>query len=436
MVGPARRERRRLYLFCALLVGTFLLLDVMRGAQPPDGLPRLLLVATFLTAAALARSPSERVQRNVSLLIGSVPTAFFLQMVWQTGGTRGVAFPWAVALPLAGAALFQHDLRAPLAGAVITLVGSVVTFLLEGRSTHDLLHWLTMYFSACAMAGYACFSFRRVRRAELAHARSSAEALGQLALSERRRTQTERLAVVGQLAAGVAHEINNPLAYVKSNVTFLRTEVLGERQAPPQELREAFEEAGMGIERIRQIVTDLKSFSREDAGEVEEVALEELVQEALRLSSARLKAAGSVTPEIGAQLPRVRANRRQLSQVLVNLLINAADAVEESAPTAPRIKVQVRQHAEGVQLAVEDNGPGLPEPILGRLFEPFFTTKPPGKGTGLGLALSREFVERFGGTLRAENRPEGGARFIVELKIASNLETQDPPGPGINTPGA
>ena len=112
---------------------------------------------------------------------------------------------------------------------------------------------------------------------------------------------------------------------------------------------------------------------------------------------------------------RAHAEPRRLGQVLLNLLLNAADAIEDAKVRDGRVALRVRQDAERVWLLVEDNGPGIQAEHLSKLFTSFFTTKAPEKGTGLGLALSRQYVESFGGTLRAENRAEGGARFIVEL---------------------
>jgi C4-dicarboxylate-specific signal transduction histidine kinase len=122
--------------------------------------------------------------------------------------------------------------------------------------------------------------------------------------------------------------------------------------------------------------------------------------------------------EVPSEVPPVRADARRLGQVLLNLLLNAADALEESQVEGPRVALKVQAQQERVCLVLEDNGPGFAPEHLTRLFTPFFTTKAHGKGTGLGLALSREYVEGFGGSLRAENRPEGGARFTVELLSA------------------
>jgi C4-dicarboxylate-specific signal transduction histidine kinase len=176
------------------------------------------------------------------------------------------------------------------------------------------------------------------------------------------------------------------------------------------------EETQQGVQRIQQIVADLRRFSRDATDAEEHCAVEDAVAEADRLASVRLRSLGEVVRELAPALPRVRISQRHLVQVLVNLLLNAADALETMEPRRPaRIVVRSTREETGVRVDVEDNGPGIPDTVLPRLFEPFFTTKPPGKGTGLGLALCREYVARAGGTLVAENRPEGGARFTLRL---------------------
>ncbi|MFY0575951.1 sensor histidine kinase [Cystobacter fuscus] len=135
--------------------------------------------------------------------------------------------------------------------------------------------------------------------------------------------------------------------------------------------------------------------------------------------SVRLGGRGEVCLSFAAELPRVGLGHRHLVQVMLNLLINAVDAVESAQPSRQaRIAVGARWLEGVVRLDVEDNGPGISPEVLPRLFDPFFTTKPPGKGTGLGLALCREYVMRSGGSLFAENRAQGGARFVLLLPVA------------------
>ena len=139
----------------------------------------------------------------------------------------------------------------------------------------------------------------------------------------------------------------------------------------------------------------------------------------MRLAGVRLTGTVKIEVDVPSGLPLIMIKHQKLSQVLLNLMINVADALDENpAVGGGKVRLAATRDGAQVRMVVEDNGPGLPEAVLARLFEPFFTTKSPGKGTGLGLALSREFVQRSGGTLTAENRSEGGARFILKLPTA------------------
>ncbi|NMO16008.1 two-component sensor histidine kinase [Pyxidicoccus fallax] len=340
-----------------------------------------------------------------------------------SGGVHSPFFPGLYAVPLI-IAVFTPGLRLPtLVACVLTLLSVLLTCWWSGAPAQVALSQACSFAFVAWISVYGGRTYRRLRDAEREADRERVEALQRLteserlrAQSERNRAEMERLAVVGKLAAGVAHEVNNPLAYVKSNLGFLQEEL---REAAPdvEELRRVLDETQQGVLRIQQIVTDLRRFSRDTTVEAEEsCTVEEAMGEAQRLASVRLRSLGEVVAEVAPALPRVRVSQRHLVQVLVNLLLNAADALETAAPQRPaRIVLRARAMPEGVRLDVEDNGPGIPEAVLPRLFEPFFTTKPPGKGTGLGLALCREYLARAGGTLAAENVPEGGARFILRL---------------------
>jgi C4-dicarboxylate-specific signal transduction histidine kinase len=207
---------------------------------------------------------------------------------------------------------------------------------------------------------------------------------------------------------------------VKSNLAFLEREARGGKSLDCEELCEVLSETRQGVLRIQQIVTDLKDFSRAgNGGDEARGVLEEAVLEAKRLASVRLRERGDVLLALDPGLPAVRLEQRRVVQVMLNLMLNAADAVELADPTCQaHITVRAWRVEEGVRVEVDDNGPGIPLEVLPRLFEPFFTTKPPGRGTGLGLALCREYVSRVGGSLHAENRPGGGARFVLRLPVA------------------
>ncbi len=308
------------------------------------------------------------------------------------------------------------------------LVATMIVSLLDRRPLRLVVLQSFFGLALLTLAFLGTRLYQRVIHAQRRAHEERLQALERLAESERlrgraerERAEVERLVLVGQLAAGVAHEVNNPLAFVKANLSYLTREADDPaRPLDREELKSLLEETQQGVLRIQQIVTDLKDFSRAGhMGEQEQGDLAESLREAGRLASVRLGGGAEVALELGSALPPVRLGQRHIVQVMVNLLLNAVDAIEQAQPPRrPLIRVRAWRESDHVRVLVEDNGPGIPPEALSRLFEPFFTTKPPGKGTGLGLALCREYVGRVGGTLHAENRAEGGARFILSLPLA------------------
>lgn len=236
-----------------------------------------------------------------------------------------------------------------------------------------------------------------------------------LADSEQARAQAERLALVGQLAAGVAHEINNPLAFATANLAFIAEEL----PAGADELRSVIAETRSGLKRVAAIVGDLTAFSRGNTDATGPVDLHTVVAEAQRLASIRTKDRVEVVNQLAVDLPIVIGNERHLCQVFLNLMLNAADELNAAGVPGGIIWVHATTKDGQLRVDVDDNGRGIPASALERLFTPFFTTKPVGKGTGLGLATSREYLRRAGGDLQASMRPGGGARFTLSLALAS-----------------
>ncbi|MET0405556.1 MAG: ATP-binding protein [Cystobacter sp.] len=377
-----------------------------------------LQLALYMAAWQALGRPWERRLRDLNSIAMS---CFFLGLICFSGHQHSPYLNLLPSLPLILALTQPRDNTPALLSGITATVGVCLLFLLEGHPM-AALGWGLLTGSATFFGMYGAMQFRKVHEAEHAFRleRARSETLEKLAQAERQRAQSEKLATVGRLAASVVHEINNPLAYVRSNLEFLRTEVMaqpGVNEDARAELREVFEETSQGVERIRQIVLDLKGFSRMDQEESAECALADVVTDAARLATVRLKNVARLTVELPPGLPEVFATRRRLSQVVLNLLVNAGDALEDARVRGAEVRVTGVAEGSRVALLVEDNGPGFPPDVLPRLFEAFFTTKNPDKGTGLGLALSRELVERFGGTLIAENRPEGGARLRLELPV-------------------
>lgn len=356
--------------------------------------------------------------RLVSAGYGVVAALCYLGLVKFGGGTQSGYFSFFPTLPLVVAMASTEALGAPLTCGVVSALGGGWMLRATGTSTVDAVLWAGMMLVMMFFGLYGGTQFRKARSAEneIRLERSRREALEKLAASERRRAQSEKLATLGQLAASVAHELNNPIAYVRSNLEFVGRELLSTPTGAREEVREALQDVTGGIERIWQIASDLRGFARTDAAEEpSRCSVAEVVKEAARLASVRLQSVARLRVEVPAELPEVHVVRRRLSQAILNLLVNASEALESHRSPDREVRVLARVEGEAVHLLIEDNGPGFPAEVLPRLFEPFFTTKAPEKGTGLGLMLSREYVEQFGGTLTATNREEGGARLCIRL---------------------
>jgi len=220
--------------------------------------------------------------------------------------------------------------------------------------------------------------------------------------------QMQRLASLGFMLAGVSHEVSNPLAAIHSMVQILQSK----RGVTPETLEKGLESIAGSVVRVLAITRKLGNFSRTAGEAPEPQPLDAAVSEALGLlRHSRLADALQVAYE-GMPDAITRARPGELQQVFFNVLLNAAQAMEGKGAIEVRAE-RVAPHK--LRVRVRDTGPGIPEHALQRVFEPFFTTKPPGEGTGLGLAISYEIVQELGGSMSAENHPEGGACVEIVL---------------------
>ncbi len=271
--------------------------------------------------------------------------------------------------------------------------------------------------------------------------------LARLRATQSMLVHSEKMNALGKLAAGVAHEINNPLAFVRSNVHTLG-EALGRLCAAYEALEEAAlrggpgdvtgvaealrddtdlaflrEDAGDlvkgtlgGLARVQKIVADLRTFARLDQAEVEQSDLRENLETTLAIAGPALKSGGVEVLVEWADLPKVRCKPAELSQVFLNLLINAVQAVECRGRGNGRVVIRARDDGPQVALDFEDNGAGMTDDVRGRIFDPFFTTKPVGQGTGLGLTISHKIiVDQHGGTISVRSTPGAGSTFTITL---------------------
>jgi signal transduction histidine kinase len=236
-----------------------------------------------------------------------------------------------------------------------------------------------------------------------------------------RLAQTDRLTSLGTLAAGVAHEINNPLAYVLLNLGYVTEELpklLGAVQSDrAHEVGVALEHARDGAERIRDIVRSLKTFSRPENETLAPLDVTQVLEATLAMVANEIRHRARLVKDL-AKVPEVVANEARLGQVFLNLLMNAVQALPEERSGANEIRVVTRPSGDRVVVEVHDNGVGISPQVRGRIFEPFFTTKPVGIGTGLGLAICHGIVTSLGGTLTVESEMGRGSVFRVELPAA------------------
>ena len=253
------------------------------------------------------------------------------------------------------------------------------------------------------------------------------ELLGKVEEAQQQLLQSEKMAAIGQLAAGVAHEINNPVGFVNSNLGTLKTYVgqllnvitAYETGVPEDieflrdDLPSLVAESQEGLGRVTKIVQDLKDFSHVDQAEHQRADLNAAIESTLNVVWNELKYKAEIVRELG-DIPAVACVPAQINQVFMNLLVNAAQAIEHQG------KIFVRSGAENNQawFEIEDTGQGMSEEVRNRIFEPFFTTKPVGKGTGLGLSISYDIiVKKHGGNLDVRSTPGKGTCFRIWLPI-------------------
>lgn len=271
--------------------------------------------------------------------------------------------------------------------------------------------------------------------------------------AERELAHGEKMVLLGQLSAGIAHEINNPITYINLNMETLidyaakmnemfasgTSALMGDEPETPEEMRARWtevrdwlqansrrmlmivEDMGRlaqetldGGHRVADITQRLRRFSRQERQEPVDVDLEECVETALKIGWNELKTKCVIHKHYEDPLPRIKGHPNQITQVLLNLVVNAAQAI----PVRGVIDLGVRSEGDRVLISVRDNGRGIDAENLAKMFTPFFTTKASGEGTGLGLYVSRGIAEAHGGSIRAENHPDGGAVLTVDLPRA------------------
>ena len=227
--------------------------------------------------------------------------------------------------------------------------------------------------------------------------------------------QSEKMSAIGQLVSGVAHELNNPLAGISAFAQLL----LAEKRFPPDQ-RTAAETIYSEARRASRIVQNLLTFARQHKAEKIPTAINQVLDDTLELRGYELRVRGiDVRREYDESIPETMADAHQLQQVFLNLITNAEQAMEQRDGHHHRLTVRTRRGSDAIRIEIEDTGAGIPANLIERIFNPFFTTKPTGSGTGLGLSISLGIVREHEGRIWAENPPQTGARFVVELPITA-----------------
>jgi PAS domain S-box-containing protein len=237
---------------------------------------------------------------------------------------------------------------------------------------------------------------------------------------EARLAVSDRLAAMGTLTSGIAHEINNPLAYILANLSYINDELADPDSVNDlnrlSEIRHAILEARDGAHRVRDIVTEMRTLSRGDDPRVP-VDVRRVVESAVGAVASRLRSVARLEQHL-AVVPPVNGDEARLAQVLLNLLLNAADAITPGRPSENRIVVSLAEDGQGrVVIEVRDTGLGIAPELQQRIFDPFFTNKPVGRGRGLGLAICHHIISDLNGTIAVESAPERGSVFRVTLPV-------------------
>lgn len=283
-------------------------------------------------------------------------------------------------------------------------------------------------------------------------------ALAELRTTQDQLIQSEKMAAIGQLAAGIAHEINNPIGFISTNLGQMKEyssqafrmleayeqalPLIGD-EARRRELLDLAEEMEIpflaadtpqlieqtrdGLDRVTRIVRDLKNFSRQADDQWEPADLNGLIDSTVNVVRNQIKDKAALHLEFG-DLPEIECHPNQIAQVLMNLVVNAAHAIENRG----NITIRTGREGDSAWFEVQDDGSGIPPGILDRIFDPFFTTKPVGKGTGLGLSVSHGIVDRHHGAIRVDSAPGAGSRFRVIVPLVQIRESDLTDGPTVS----
>jgi two-component system, NtrC family, sensor kinase len=269
------------------------------------------------------------------------------------------------------------------------------------------------------MGGLGIISMASVFSKKMAHRIQQADQ--EKELMNEQIVETGKLASVGELAAGIAHEINNPVAIMVEEAGWIEDlleEETFEDGENIKEFRRALEQIRNQGRRCKEITHKLLSFARKTDSTIQEVQIKDVIEELISLSSQRAKFSNvAITSDIENDLPALQISQTEIQQVLLNLINNALDAMEKKGGA---LDVRAKRKNGSIDINVEDTGPGIPEANIGRIFDPFYTTKPVGKGTGLGLSICYGIIKKMGGEIQVRSTIGVGTSFRVRIPLPKN----------------
>nr|WP_315191387.1 ATP-binding protein [uncultured Albidiferax sp.] len=355
-----------------------------------------------------------------------IPQAMVSWMIYKTNGEQSIYFV-GLTFVLSGMAFFLpiSFMEAVFFGTLTLLAYCAACIWRQGGIQDFHAFWgnaLFMLFYAIIGIALAVYnerwrwlSFRLKKEIQLKNAalQQTNQALAEI---KGHMMQQEKMAALGTLAAGLLHEVNNPVNY---SLMALNMSLMDPAVLQNADLQESLGDAKEGMQRVQSIVSDLKTFAYQQPGDASSGRIflfEKALQSALRLTGFELKGIA-----LSVDLPmdtHVRGDEPALIGVLINLLGNAALALHKAGRTAPRIEVRAVRQGDRLEVTVRDNGTGIQPEHLARVFEPFFTTRDVGKGLGLGLSVSYAIVQRHGGSLRVSSEPGAWTEFAFDLGLA------------------
>ena len=428
-----------------LMVPAFAVLDwfVYEDVQGYFFLLRLgcsALIALFYLI--LKTRAGQRQYRAHGLILLSLPASCISWMIYVKGGATSPYYAGLILVLMVLAVVLDWTFRESIWAVALVLCLYLVACLLHGGVFQSGVFVNNFAFLASSgviiiTAGYfhgnlrlrefaSRYELDQNRRALAAQNQVLEDTLVQLKETELQLVQTEKIVSLGRLSAGIIHEINNPLNFATTGLYVLKKQGGVLARDKPEEFTEVVQDISEGIERVKNIVSDLRTFTHPDAGQRDVIKVTEVVNASLRFLSNEWKDKVQVELAVPETLT-IRANKNKLTQVFVNLLQNALDALKKKPPGdgPPAIRITGQIKDGRVVLAVRDNGEGIEPHNMSKIFDPFFTTRDVGQGMGMGLSICYRIIQEHEGTITVASERGKFCEFTVELPSADTKQKAD-----------